>query len=620
MTSLRAAVPFSAGETPQSFTSRLAAANRLSAREFCLDFGLHFQSVVDGDAAAIATIADLGGVCGADLAAHAFVRIDNQKRDYLHRGQRLVRSALCRGRVRVCPRCLLDDIAARSSLDPALAVFGRSSWLIEAVKTCFEHALGLVEISADMAPSSLHDFVAHATPALARLDRLAATATGRETSGLERYVLDRLDGRPGAPLLDSIELHAAIRLCEMIGAVAMFGRTANLKRLSEQDWLQAGAAGFAVAAGGEPAIGAFLDELQRTYAYTGAGNEGPQALFGRFYQWLEFGGGAEHPAYDPIRAVVGRHIREHLPVGPGDVVFGEPVRERKVHSVTTLSMETGMHPKRLEKLLRAAGLVGSGSDASTHKLLLCDARLAARVVERARGALSLPAAGRYLNAPRVHIQLLAKRRFITPCLPAADFSANDQYAPADLDEFLSRLLGGARAVGKPKPGQMTIPSAAKRSCCSAAEIIRLILDRKLDWVGRLKGARGYLSVLVDAEEIRHKVRGQDHGGLTPRQVAAALGCNDKIIAPLVAGGHLKAQRVVNPINRCPQVVIMPAEVERFRREYVSLFVLAKERGEHFLAAKKALDAVGIMPAFDAKKVGATFYRRVAINSSRDRVY
>ena len=42
-------------------------------------------------------------------------------------------------------------------------------------------------------------------------------------------------------------------------------------------------------------------------------------------------------------------------------------------------------------------------------------------------------------------------------------------------------------------------------------------------IGRLAGLDGYLSVLVHLEEIRGLVRGQDHGGLTPLQVADALG-------------------------------------------------------------------------------------------------
>jgi hypothetical protein len=65
----------------------------------------------------------------------------------------------------------------------------------------------------------------------------------------------------------------------------------------------------------------------------------------------------------------------------------------------------------------------------------------------------------------------------------------------------------------------------------------------------------------------------------------------------------------NPINRCLQVAVMPNEVERFQRAYVSLFALAKQQGRHFRRLKQELDGVGVEPVFDVNKIGATFYRR-----------
>ncbi len=608
MKPLRISVPLGAEETPASFTSRLAAANRLPARDFCLDWGIHFQKAVDGSAEAIGRIAELGGVDPAELAAHAFVR--GEKHSCRYRGERLVRPVLCRVRVRVCPRCLQEDIGARPNFAPRVAVYNRGPWLIEAVKTCPRHNLGLVEVSNDAAPNDLHDFVHHVSPVLGGLDQLAERALRRPPNGLENYIMARLGGERRVPFLDSLELYVAIKTCEMIGAVAAFGRTPNLRRLTGDDWWRAGGAGFAIAAGGVPATEAFLTELQRTYPYGRVGNTGPQALFGRLYQWLEFG--AADPAYDPVRAVVGGHIRDNLPVGPGDIVFAVPVAERTLHSIRTLSMQTGMHPKRLRKLLQAAGIVGGRQTTLTDNIVTFDAKAAAAVVTKAKGAMSLPAAGKYLNAPRVHIQLLAMNRFIVPCVPASDFSAIDRYAIADLDEFLGRLLDGAHAVGKPKLSQVSIPVAAKRACCSAAEIIRLILDHKLNWVSKANGERGYLSVLVDVDEIRAKVRGADHGGLTPRQAATRLGCADRVIEPLIEAGALKTRTVINPINRCPQVAIMPEELERFRKTYVSLFALANEQSKHFKRVKNELEAQGVEPAFDPEEIGARFYARAQL--------
>jgi len=81
------------------------------------------------------------------------------------------------------------------------------------------------------------------------------------------------------------------------------------------------------------------------------------------------------------------------------------------------------------------------------------------------------------------------------------------------------------------------------------------------------------------------------------------------VAALIRAGQMKTMTVINPVNRCPTVVVPAVEAERFQKEYVSLFALAKQRREHFRAVKKALEADGVEPAFDPKKIGATFYRR-----------
>jgi hypothetical protein len=157
-------------------------------------------------------------------------------------------------------------------------------------------------------------------------------------------------------------------------------------------------------------------------------------------------------------------------------------------------------------------------------------------------------------------------------------------------------------------GKVSIPDAAKLACCTSEEVVRLILDRKLrKW--RLTSERGYLSVLVDIKEVRDLVRGPDHGGLTGLEIKDRLSATAKVVAALIRHGHLATVTVINPVNRCPTVVVPEVEVERFAREYVSLFTLAKQRGLHHLAIKKLLEADGIEPALDPKKIGATFYRR-----------
>jgi hypothetical protein len=138
--------------------------------------------------------------------------------------------------------------------------------------------LALATIAEDLTPGALHDFTHHVAPALAGLEHLADQTEGRLPTGLESYVMTRLGGYRRSTYLDSLDLFVAIKTCELIGAVEVFGRTANLNRLTDEEWRVAGAAGFAIADGGAASVRDFLGKLQATFPYRRSGREGPQTL------------------------------------------------------------------------------------------------------------------------------------------------------------------------------------------------------------------------------------------------------------------------------------------------------------------------------------------------------
>lgn len=607
MRSLRHTVPLGPGETPASFASRLAALNGPSARDLCLDFGTQFQKVVDGDPEALAIIAAKGSVPADALAANAFVRTGERR--YRFHGEELTRTSLRRSLVVGCPACLTGDIAAAPQLKPRVAAFQRAIWQVAAVKTCPIHEVPLVVLANDMTPGRMHDWTAHITAAIPELPRLMAEARPRPLTGLETYIVARLSDAPARnDLLDPLPLYVAIAACEPFGAVAAFGRTVNLKTLTDEDWRVAGGAGFDILAGGVAGAHGFLEALQATYPYSGAATEGPQAVLGRIYQTLEFY--RDDAAYDPLRDLVGGFIRTRFPVGPGDVVFGKPVEIRLLHSIRTLSKQTGLHAKRLRKVLEASGVLADGSDGLADGNCLFDAQRGLMVgSEVAAATLSVRDAGVYLNAPRVQRDMLYRSGIIVPRIKGGEHGAADQFAPADLDAFLARLFEGAVFSGFAGPNFVDIPTAARLACRSSEEIVRAILDRRLMQKTRIANKQGYMALLVDIDEVRALVRGPDHGGLTGLQIKDKLSTTAKVVAAVIKHGHLKSMTVVNPVNRCPTVIVTTAEVARFEREFVSLFALARQQRRHHMLVKKEIDAAGVKPALDPEKVGATFYRR-----------
>ena len=90
-----------------------------------------------------------------------------------------------------------------------------------------------------------------------------------------------------------------------------------------------------------------------------------------------------------------------------------------------------------------------------------------------------------------------------------------------------------------------------------------------------------------------------------------LQTRDIVARALMSEGILRTKTVINPINRCPTVIVPNEKVEKFELEYVPLFSLSKAARKPS-PVKNAIKAASIKPAFDPKKVKASFYRRAEV--------
>jgi len=155
--------------------------------KFCIDLGLTFQGIVDGDDAALAELAELAGAPPEALRNNALRREEGGWR--LH-GERVLKVSLRRDRLYVCPACLAED-AANADISASVAGYGRTVWLIDHVRTCAKHSVGLVEVAPGK-PSQSQDFAHLVGQHAASLIRQAKDAPRRQPSALERYLADRL--------------------------------------------------------------------------------------------------------------------------------------------------------------------------------------------------------------------------------------------------------------------------------------------------------------------------------------------------------------------------------------------------------------------------------------------
>lgn len=614
MRALYPTLPLQPDEMPTSLLSRLSRYHKASSvRSFCTDLGLAFQPIVDGDSTAIEQLAVLSGASFDTLKSHAYRATDA---GWTLRGEKFIKSSLQRGVPRVCPECVSLDTAGAGRIPAAALPYGRAIWPILHIRACPVHELRLITPHPFAKAQQAHDFAGLLEPHLDEIERLAKTSPRISPSALEAYLIARLEGRRSDhPFLDGLDFSAAAQMCEVIGAVHIRGRKVAFRSLSDEQWQAAGAAGFAIASQGEEAIRKWLADQQLTYPYTRSANEGPQAVFGRFYTWLAFS--APHSSFDAIRELVRTHAIETMPLGPDDLVFGKPVEKRRLHSIRTASLELGAHPKRMRKILAARGIIREALMLEPDNRVLFDAEaIVGLVAEGVFNGMPLAEVSDYINAPRPHPDLLLEAGLITPVVSHGEAGLGDYaFTTKELDRFLNELLQDAEPTPMPLEGKSSLLTAAKRANCSAIEIVHLILARKLAWVGRLPNVAGYLSVLVDINEIKNLVQKAPLPGFTARNIERELKTSTKVVTALIAQKFFRPFTMTHPINRCPVQIVPRDQLKAFQARFVSLTNLAAERGLHFRIVSAELEAAGVRPALDKETYGATFYSRSDLDSS-----
>jgi hypothetical protein len=608
MSALAITVPLNDGETPTSFASRLAQANgRDRVRDFALDIGLDFSGIVAGQEYPLVQLASFGGCSLEALNRWAAISIEDQT--LLH-GEIFGWRTLRRSRLFACPACLMSDLA-NDDLDLEVRQWGRAVWQIESVRTCVAHGQALMEIAHVNDPGSLHDFAALAFTHMHNLEHLNATSARRSLSMLEMYAHARLEVGPrGNRFVDTMPLGAVMRLSQNIGAVTAFGSKVRIDDLAEDELHMAEAIGFEVISKGESGVRQALERLLRAF-FEGNSAWGLRAIFGRLYEWLAYEN--DDPVYDQIRDIIERHVLETLPIGAGTKIFRKEVAVRRIHSLHSASIEYGLHPRRIRKILLERGVINASDVEKTDERILFSVEAAEEHLAPLVDTLSLVKATKYLNASRQHAQLLFNTGVI-PAIVRGGKGALNKHAirRADLNTFLSNLTASARPD---VTGGSNIPYAARRANCSAIEIVNLLLDHRLTKVGMDHGARGFLSVLVDIDEVKSLVRGQEHGGLSLRDVERKMQWSTRVLSALIEQGLLPSTVAINPVNRCPQRIVTSADLDAFDRSFVSITTLSKELRIQNRKLKALLTAAGIDqdPAFE--HVPATFYRRTKIQES-----
>lgn len=403
------------------------------------------------------------------------------------------------------------------------------------------------------------------------------------------------------PFLDGLELHAAARFCEMLGACATFGRGLVRERLSDDDWHLAGAAGMTLAEAGEEGLRRALAELRRTHPYGHRVKAGPLPPLTQLRAWLA--GAVRDPAYRPLRDFVENFMTEG---GAADI-----------------------EGKRAGKSRRQLGLLASleakGSESARIHMRRIDAdplppcgRPVEMMTEQTNieGAC-MPVGGHRLNVWEAidHLacgiplfQSLLTHGLLTQGENAgAPFGAS--FTIRDLDRFLVSVLADAVPVYEARREEVGISKAAAVVGVPEVEVVHLLLSRQFCWVGRLVGKRGLRSILVHRREVQAHVVARSFRGLTLPRAANRLRLKPEALLFLVEAGALRSERAVMTFSGCHATAIPERDLAAFEAEYVDWAGFCRQLGVSPLERWRSPELKGIAPAYLADHLGVRFYRR-----------
>lgn len=598
------------GESIVSWCSRLGSFHAgLTASEWLRMMQISRQSVIDATTECVDRLASLTGISPERIGATGVMR--KSDRTFLHRAEEFgMRFALLTNTT-YCPLCLIED--AEPGSPSAGRGVGRINWVFSPVRTCPTHGILLTRRPNKGFHERFQDMT-RVAPDIAELQRQAAAAERRPLSPLQRYVEGRFAGDLAFEWPDGQPVDQVAKACEMLGACVAFGAHADLDQLSLSQWDEAGAVGFEAAAQGSEGVRRALENIEAASRDIRS-KGGPQAFFGRPYQWLQFNKTQREPG--PIREIVREHILRTMQVEPGTNLFGAVVAQRWRHSVQSLAAGTGIHPRTLNRALVRTGILVDGDEGRLDATMGFDAAAGEALAQRIRSSISIRKIPDYLNCNRTQAEMLVRQGVIPQLAPGLGREGGvlTNVAVADLDRFLARFRSAGRPVAQAGAGMADVIAAAEPARQAVADIVQLVLDGKLSRVEVLAAELRFRPVLVDPEEVREVAKMRDGEiGLSADEVAARPGVFPSGIPHLRETldrdrrPFLRAQELVNARGTV-RYRFDEEEVARFQTEHVTLTVLAKERGMSAKALSRSLNAAGIEPIMRRELLSAAIFRR-----------
>lgn len=560
-------------ETLPSFLARMAAVNGLNARDFAIDMGFSLRKAINLDPTATDLLAVRAGLEAEDLAemiSWTGKPIGDVRMEF--RGEVFVSRALRNPQMRGCPVCLREDAEAHRG-SPAARQVMRGDWQLREVSLCVRHRHPLVDLWREQTPTKRHDVGSRLADIREMISGGDFEQPRVEPSSYDIWLDARLATGRDETWLASHSLYAGTTFCRLLGAeLVRHADPSNVGNLRA-----AQAAGYEVARRGEEAVRTALRELAERA--TGAKVE-PRGAFGDLYSKLSIDY-LHEAGFAPFRSLLRERILKTWPFAAGEVVLGQELPRRRLHSIASAEHETGIWATRLEAvLIEAGGLSPTDTRPANRKTF--DAERFSPLLAEMPHWIGVDELRNAMGATRNELDALAADGVLLPATAVP--TVRRRWRREDGLTLVTELMALVQAGPILQDEWETLQMASARSGLRVGAIIGAIRKGML----RLRvqmGVEGYHGLAVQKEEIDLlALQGSpaDAQGLTPAtefsRTISRRG-RDRFIA-LLEAGHSPSVRMTAPKDEACVFYLRASDIQAFRERFVTLPMLIERFGEH----------------------------------------
>lgn len=595
-------------ETVYSYLARLAAIWRTDAPDLAYDMGAPFKRLLDQDEEAFGYVADwakLGPNTMEELLSWTGIRAGNVRMEF--RRELYVSRALRNPVMRGCPACLRED--ADQTTGPAHGAMAmRGDWQLRDVFLCIRHGHPLVPLWRATALRERFDIGARLREIEASILSGAFDQPARSPSPYDLWLDRRLEDGTDDTWFSDHPIYVVTTLCRMLGQ-ALF------KENSPGDDSISGSihgAGFEVAVAGEANIRATLNQIAANA--TGAWDE-PLTTFGPLYSRLNRDYRTEQ-GFDPFRKILRECILGNWPIASGEVVLGEALPQRQLHSLLTASRETGIGTKVLEQFLIEAGAIEAG-DPRPQSRRLFEAQDHAGLLAEIPTLVGPLTMRRAMGATNAELVALTESGVLTPRTHVE--TVKNPWRISDGIALVAELSNGLNTVADEDKDWETCLLACRRRGFALLELVQAIRDGRLT-VGQRAGVPGFHGIVVPKSEVdeifaaskalRVQVLQEVPGSMSAAEFGRSVGLRDGgVFQAMIEAGHVPANQIINPHTQRQQYRMTPEDMAAFHSRFVTLTTLSTESGHHRNTLKGLLASRRILPfSSGGRDFGAVYLR------------